>query len=103
MIAALPFAATPNITGTYHSNWEDVRLVQHGTQISGTYVCCGGGTIHGTVDGNVIHYRWRQPGGEGRGVWVIGPPDHLSGTWGVDADEANGGRWDLVLSNAIAH
>ena len=83
LAAAVPMQ---NVTGAYHSNWDDVRLVQHGTQISGSYVCCGGGTIHGTIDGNVIHYRWRQPGGEGHGVWVIEPPDHLSGTWGAGAD-----------------
>jgi hypothetical protein len=104
-LSVLPFAIAsgepPRITGAYHSNWEDVQLVQRGKQVSGTYVCCGGGTIHGTIDGNVIRYRWRQPGGDGHGVWVI-EGDHLSGTWGVGAGDSDGGRWDLVLASQIA-
>jgi len=105
-LSVLPFAIAsgepPTITGSYRSNWEDVHPVQRGKQVTGTYVCCGSGTIHGTIDGNVIHYRWRQPGGEGRGVWTI-EGDHLSGTWGVGPNDSDGGRWDLVLvSNQMA-
>jgi hypothetical protein len=102
VLVALASGAPTTISGSYRSNWDDVHLVQHGKQVSGTYVCCGGGTIHGTIEGNRIHYHWRQPGGDGHGVWVI-EGDHLSGTWGIGAADSDGGRWDLVLvANEIA-
>lgn len=84
------------LTGTYHSNWDDVTLTQHGTQITGTYVCCGGGMIRGTIDHGVVHYKWKQRGGsgEGHGVWTIGD-GRLDGTWGTEDSADNGGRWDL--------
>ena len=87
----------------YQSNWDEVRLMQHGQAVTGTYVCCGGGTIEGRiVEGRTLIYRWRQPGGEGRGVWTIKDADRLEGTWGVGEDRFDGGRWDLVRSPEIA-
>ncbi len=84
------------VTGSYHSNWDDVKLVQDGDRVHGTYVCCQGGTIEGrVVEGRVLHYVWRQPGGSGRGVWTI-VGDHLEGTWGWGRSETDGGRWDLT-------
>jgi hypothetical protein len=104
---ALPLASaiagTRSISGEYHSNWDDVRLVQDGDRVHGTYVCCGGGTIEGRIiEGRTLRYRWKQPGGEGHGVWTI-EGDQLSGTWGVNGDDDDGGRWDLVRTGpAIA-
>jgi hypothetical protein len=89
-------SARIDITGHYQSNWDDVRLTQNGDRVTGTYVCCGGGTIEGRIiEGRTLRYVWRQPGGWGQGVWTI-DNQHLSGTWGVHQDEINGGRWDLV-------
>ena len=92
-----------DVGGVYRSNWDEVRLVQRGAIVTGTYVCCGGGTIEGRiVEGRTLRYRWKQPGGEGRGVWTIDAADQLLGTWGVGQDDANGGRWDLERSPQIA-
>jgi hypothetical protein len=92
-----------SVSGAYESNWDDVRLVHDGDRITGTYVCCGGGTIQGRlIEGRIIRYRWRQPGGEGRGVWHI-EGNRLDGTWGIDEHESDGGRWDLVRANSIAN
>lgn len=92
-----------SLAGDYESNWDDVRLVQDGDRITGTYVCCGGGTIEGRlIEGRVIRYRWRQPGGEGRGVWHV-KDGRLDGTWGSGEHESDGGRWDLVRANSIAN
>jgi len=89
-----PHAAA--VTGSYHSNWDDVKLVQEGDRVYGTYVCCQGGTIEGRIiEGRVLHYVWRQPGGWGHGVWTI-DGDHLEGTWGWNRSETDGGRWDLA-------
>ncbi|MBA2544628.1 MAG: hypothetical protein H0V17_33605 [Deltaproteobacteria bacterium] len=102
LIAPFAFATeTPqrqqiNVTGSYTSNWEDVRLVQDGDRVHGTYVCCGGGTIEGRIiEGRTLRYVWRQPSGWGLGVWAI-DATHLDGTWGAGQSEVSGGRWDLA-------
>jgi hypothetical protein len=92
-----------DVTGVYQSNWNEVRLVQRGDVVTGTYVCCGGGTIEGRIfEGRVLRYRWREPHTAGRGVWHIKSPDRLEGTWGHGTDEASGGRWDLERAPEIA-
>jgi hypothetical protein len=92
-----------DVTGVFRSNWDEVQLRQRGDVVTGTYVCCGGGTIEGRiVEGRVVRYRWKQPGAEGRGVWTIEDPDRLQGTWGVGHDEVSGGRWDLQRGREIA-
>ncbi|MEO8701945.1 MAG: hypothetical protein ABI867_18010 [Kofleriaceae bacterium] len=84
-----------DVSGLYHSNWNDVRLVQDGDHVTGTYVCCRGGTIEGRItEGRTLHYRWTQPGGQGLGVWTI-ENGRLDGTWGVGQSASNGGRWNL--------
>jgi hypothetical protein len=95
-----PFAAAStrtqaDVSGPYRSNWDDVHLEQRGRHVTGSYVCCGGGTIDGTIEGRTVRYRWKQPGGEGRGIWTI-RDGRLDGTWGVGNDEDDGGRWDLT-------
>jgi len=106
--ASVALATTPSrsVTGSYHSNWDDVKLVQDGDRVHGTYVCCGGGTIDGRIiEGRTLRYVWRQPSGWGMGVWTI-EPGHLDGTWGVGQNETNGGRWDLAklgLKSQIAN
>ena len=103
---ALPLvaaAAGPQISGRYTSNWDGVTLTQDGDRVHGTYVCCGGGTIEGRIiEGRTLRYRWKQPGGEGMGVWTI-DGDHLRGTWGWNRDDDDGGRWDLVRDAQIAN
>lgn len=93
---------TVDITGSYHSNWDEVTLAQRGDRVTGTYVCCGGGTIEGRIiEGTVIRYRWKQPGGEGRGVWRI-EDRRLTGTWGSGASETDGGPWNLTATRQMA-
>lgn len=91
-----------DVSGTYRSNWNDVTLVQRGDRVTGTYVCCGGGTIEGRIlEGAVIRYRWKQPTGEGRGVWNI-ESDRLDGTWGSGTSERDGGPWVLTRAPQMA-
>jgi hypothetical protein len=93
--------ARVDVSGAYASTWDRVDLTQRGDRIHGTYVCCGGGTIEGRViEGRVIRYRWKQPGGEGLGVWTIEPSGRLAGTWGWNQSDHDGGRWDLVPAGA---
>src|SRR5262245_10774912 len=90
LVATLARAATLNVTGDYTSNYDDVHLDQEGKHIHGTYVCCGGGTIDGKIEGRIIHYRWDQPGSSGRGVWKITGAGRLEGTWGSEDSETDG-------------
>src|SRR5215831_12619250 len=90
------FAAGPiDVTGVYHSNWDEVRLVQHGTHVTGTYVCCGGGTIDGELDGQILRYRWHEPrgAGDGSGIWRVNGA-RLDGTWGRSTVD-DGAPWIL--------
>jgi hypothetical protein len=89
-----------SVTGTYHSNYNDVKLSQDGNRVYGTYVCCGGGTIEGKIiEGRTIRYVWRQPNSWGLGVWTI-ERGRLGGTWGTGQNETSGGRWDLVIAKS---
>lgn len=91
-----------DLSGTYTSNYGEVRLVHDGARVRGTYACCGGGTLDGRVtDERVIRYRWAQPGTSGYGVWTIGRGT-LTGTWGTGTSEDDGGRWDLARATELA-
>jgi hypothetical protein len=100
LVASLAAADAPRkrtVTGTYTSNWNDVTLVQEGSRIRGTYVCCGGGTIDGRIiEGRVIRYHWEQPGATGEGVWTVTPSGRLEGTWGFGQSADDGGAWNLA-------
>lgn len=88
-----------DVTGTYASNWDEVKLVQDGDRVTGTYVCCGGGTIEGRIiEGRVLRYRWSEPrgAGHGEGVWTIEKNGRLVGTWGHGQSTDDGGPWTLV-------
>lgn len=100
LVAPLAAArARVDVSGRYQSNWDEVQLRQRGTRVTGSYVCCGGGTIEGTIiedrTESILRYRWKQPGAEGAGAWTIGD-GRLDGTWGTGVSERDGGRWDLV-------
>jgi hypothetical protein len=108
LVFSVAAAGTPqrlpvSITGDYTSNWDDVRLVQEGTRVHGTYVCCGGGTIEGRIiEGRVIRYHWRSGGGEGEGTWTITPSGRLEGTWGSGTSADDGGDWTLDPKRQLA-
>ena len=109
VLACAPFLAQAgqpklDVTGAYHSNWDDVHLVQDGNRVHGTYVCCGGGTIDGTIRGRILRYHWEAAGnaGGGNGIWLI-ESSRLEGTWGTDKSDRDGGRWDLWRVDAIAN
>jgi hypothetical protein len=105
MLASLAVAANNrvDVSGTYHSNSEDVLLMQKGDRVVGIYECCGGGVIEGRLIGDHVRYRWSSTNGNGMGIWTV---DHgrLTGTWGWNVDDTEGGRWDLerVPANELA-
>lgn len=103
-ISAASASSQVDVGGEYASNWDDVRLVQQGSYVHGTYVCCGGGTIEGRIyEGRVVRYHWKQAGGgEGEGVWEI-DGSRLEGTWGSGQSDDDGGRWDLEKKSTLAN
>lgn len=85
-----------DVTGSFDSNYGPVKLSQEGNRIVGTYECCGGGRIVGTLKGSVIDYQWEQPGASGHGRWeVVDYGERLLGTWGTGESRTSGGSWDL--------
>jgi hypothetical protein len=91
-------AGARQIDGTYTSNYGVVRLNQMGDRVTGTYETGGGGVIKGRIIDGVLYFRWKQRAGttdgEGHGVWVI-EGRKISGTWGTQHSDANGGQWNL--------
>jgi hypothetical protein len=84
-----------NVTGTYSSNYGVVTLNQQGNHITGV---CNQGTIDGTIEGNVIKYRWAQPGGSGGlGTWTVDRSLGMDGTFGGGLSFTDGGSWDLTF------
>jgi len=81
-------AGTPSVdvTGEYTSNYDDVRLVQHGN-----------------YESHVIRYHWKQSGSEGEGVWEIKDSEHLEGTWGTGQSDSDGGDWNLERKHALVN
>jgi hypothetical protein len=104
LVAALAVAALAaptralDVTGTYDSNWGRIELAQHGADVVGTYDYHHG-RLHGTLDGNVLRYQWREDTGSGRGVFVVASNGQLIGTWGTTDDVAGGG-WQLTPAAA---
>lgn len=108
LLAVLSIAAvTPRVkvAGDYASNWDDIHLEQKGDHVTGSYVCCGGGTIDGRIiENQVIKFEWDEPrgAGHGRGIWVI-RGNRLEGTWGHGESADDGGPWNLERKAAIAN
>ncbi len=96
--ASIESAMAPAVDGVYGSNRGKVTLSQSGSQISGTYACCGGGKITGTRSGNKIDYSWIQSSGSGKGVLTVSKDGiALNGTWGMGESATGGGSWNLIL------
>ena len=71
-------------------------------QVTGTFDCCGGGTIDGRMVGAVITFTWRQANGAwGRGIWTAAE-GRITGNWGWDGGFADGGTWDLAPRPVMA-
>lgn len=88
-----------DLAGAYDSNFGPVVLQQKGARVTGSYECCGGGTINGYMRGDTITFTWQQPGSRGRGVWRY-DEGALRGTWGWDDSSSSGGAWNLERSRA---
>ncbi len=94
-------ATTPralDVSGTYDSNWGRIELRQSGHDVIGAYDFHHG-RLHGTLDGNLLRYQWKEDTGSGRGVFVVASNGQLIGTWGT-SDDVSGGGWQLTPAGA---
>jgi hypothetical protein len=71
-------------------------LTRNGSSVQGT-TSFGVATyvIEGATDGVQLGYRWYVNDVAGRGVLGLGPDGALTGTWGSDGSEDNGGSIEL--------
>jgi hypothetical protein len=71
-VNSLASAAEDDFTGTWDTRTDkgrgyEITFLQEGHHVTGTYVVQNGrrGHIDGTVDGNVLQFKWEQDGGDG--------------------------------------
>ena len=90
-----------NLTGTYHSNKSEYKIVQTGNQIKGYYGNFGSehstGQIWGEIEGNTVKLEWYDPGGStGTGELTISPDgSEWRGTW-ITTNRKHKGKWKLT-------
>lgn len=95
---AARWRGTYDVTGTYDSNFGRVYLDQDGARVTGRFESDRGeGRIKGIIRNNVLYFRWREGGAEGKGRWFLkdGRQRVFEGTWGTWESRDNAGRWNL--------
>jgi hypothetical protein len=104
-------------SGTYYTNWGDMKLTQSGSSVVGTFGERNG-VIEGTVDGNVLVFHWTEDQRssltsskkkvEGSGIMVYhvieageGKVDEhrIDGTWGYGTKKEGAGTWSGYKSS----
>ena len=89
----------------YSTQFEHMYLRQTGDRVNGIYTYKDGGTIDGTVNGNLMKFTWIDPGDkesarrnfQGKGyLQLIRRDDQvvLTGKWGYNDDTVSGGPWE---------
>ncbi len=102
---AQPMPAGKNFTGVWYSpQFEHMHLRQSGDKVSGIFTYKAGGTIEGEVDGNLLVFKWIEPGSKekaqrtmkGRGYLQLVEQSEqttLEGEWGYNEQVTGGGPW----------
>ena len=91
---ALP--AGVSFSGTWDTNWGQMKLEQQGKRVFGRYKGFRNGALSGEVDGNLLLFKWTQHENQqyGRGYLVITPDgSQMEGRWGYKKSRTEGGRW----------
>ncbi len=93
-------AATYSWTGTWHTEWGDMKLTQNGSKVTGTYEHISG-TISGTVSGNVLSGIWTQTNGKGKFKFVMSSDGKsFTGSYGYNDNEPTSGGWNGTRDKA---
>lgn len=103
---AEPLPAGQNFAGVWFSpQFEHMFLRQQGDEIHGVYTYKYGGTLEGTADGNLLEFKWIDPGSksearrslDGNGwlqMYREGDLVKLRGEWGYNDARTGGGIWE---------
>ena len=103
-----------NLTGDWYSpEFGIMELKQDGVAVSGKYEdeCSRdrNGHFRGLIKGDILRIEWIQPGNPNAAVmpkkgraWlrILQQGKKLSGEWGYEQDQYNGGVWTATRSNA---
>ncbi len=75
-------AEAHGFAGLWESSFGRVRLVQDGKNINGCYSFTGGSSISGTLEGNKLTFKYKEPQAEGEGWFQLSPDGNsFSGKW----------------------
>lgn len=82
LLCVLPARATDGFAGLWNTSFGRMRLIQDGNKVTGIYNYAGGSTIEGTVDGNKLTFRYKEPAAQGEGVFELAANGgSFRGTW----------------------
>lgn len=101
-----------NLNGLWYSQeFGDMKLIQSGAVVSGSYKNPRGpehdGTLRGKIDGDLLRVDWIEPGDTAKAIFpkrgkaifrITHGGKKLQGTWGYDASDDDGGRWNAEKS-----
>jgi len=91
-----PMPPGATFAGVWDSNWGQMRLMQQGGHVHGTFQGFRSGSLSGDANGNLYVFRWTEykTSQLGRGYLVMSPDGKaLEGRWGYQKEYSNGGRW----------
>jgi hypothetical protein len=113
----LPEPGTPPAGVTFQGVWfseqfDHMYLRVSGDSVRGIYTYKYGGTMEGEVEGDMLVFRWIDPGDqdearrghEGRGYLKIVEGEYgpaLRGKWGYGEDYVGGGIWNAEFVREI--
>ncbi len=97
-------AADYSWTGTWSTNWNDMKLTQSGSKVTGTYEFSGG-KISGTVSGNTLTGTWTQTNGrQGKFKFVMSSDGKsFTGSYGYNNDSPNTAGWDGKRKTSVTY
>ncbi len=78
--------------GDYTSTYGDVKLLQVGNRVTGTYP---DGTLDCVVHDREIACDWIESGSSGKAKLVRSADGTLKGTWGNASSDTDGGDWEM--------
>lgn len=93
-IGRRPAGANQNFSGVWKTSFGLMRLTQRSNSVEGCYQFAGTSRISGSVKGDTLALKYREPeGATGSGQFTLAPErDRFAGTWKTDAG-LDGGLW----------
>lgn len=95
-----------NFEGVWYSpQFEHMYVRQNGREVRAVYTYEDGGRLKGKVEGNLLKFKWVDPGSKKRAERTMNGHGYLQlvrgedklrlvGEWGYDEDHAGAGPWE---------